>query len=199
MKVKVDMRVFRDVFGGPAPRIFQSFSDFKGFLRVAPTSQFVFLSDSDKLRGLLQISIGRFSPKFFGKRRKRRTATTLRQLKAFLEQVQTKIGFWGDTGVFVKIIVGISSQIGGSWSSILCDHLAKFSGFEAESSGNDRSAQQRLLILADTDTYRFGLSQFGRSQIAALSQAFNFCHIQFLSHSILVAFNSWIRHALSIR
>jgi hypothetical protein len=75
-KVEVDMSVFRDIFGGPAPTIFQIFSNFSDFLRVAPTLQFAWhltdSRDSVNSEGRLPDSIGRFSAKFFGRRRKRR-------------------------------------------------------------------------------------------------------------------------------
>jgi Uri superfamily endonuclease len=89
-KIEVGMSVFRDVFGGPAPTIFQSFSLFKGFFTSLSSSDSSALPDSSQFRAILTLAsrsdlnalpdsiqfraflIGQFAPKFFGRRRKRR-------------------------------------------------------------------------------------------------------------------------------
>jgi hypothetical protein len=119
MKVESDMRVSGLIFGVPAPRIFQVFSYFEGFSRVPPTSRLVFSTDTYGSRSHTRISIGQFSPKFFGKRRKRRIAIIFRTLATTFKDFDVEVGF---------------------------------ADVETETEGNDRSAQQRLLVTPTTYT-----------------------------------------------
>jgi hypothetical protein len=210
MKVKVEMRVSGMVFGDPAPRNVQVFSDFKGFLRIAPTSQFALFRDSSNLKGFLQISIGRFSTKSFGKRRKRRRATTLQQLRAFLAQMQTKIGFCGDTGVFEEVIVVIATQKLKKRMMIASEYLAEILANKAEAGWPDRSAQQRLLVHPISGTCCFGSTQFVRSQFVVLLQpfnsdsnillqVFNFCAPQFADPVGALNCSAYLAHSIPIR
>jgi hypothetical protein len=141
------MSVFLDVFGGPAPTIFQIFSnffdlrefsegfpgsqfadfqyfpEFRAFLRFRLFSQFAIFQTFPNLRGISQVSIGRYSPKFFGKRRKRRNDVALFYCSGFSRKIFAQIGFCEDTGVFVGIIVVIASQIPQIRTVIVCGHL----------------------------------------------------------------------------
>jgi hypothetical protein len=184
MNIKVGMSFFRPNFGVPAPRIFQNFSILKGFPKAVPSSQFTIFQQFPELRGFPQetlssqiaifqtfpdlrdlprIPIGRFSPKFFDKRRKRRLKLALAKLMAFANQIQAKFKDCEDTGVFEGLIDLIATQLLEKRTAIVCDHLTEIESYDDEASEDDRSAQQRLLIVSATDTHCFEGIQIGFS------------------------------------
>jgi hypothetical protein len=77
------------------------------------------------LRGAARISIGRFSLKFFGKRRKRGFKLDFLVCTGLSRKVFVEIGFCGDTDVFVGSILAIESQIGGIEFGNVCGHFPK--------------------------------------------------------------------------
>jgi hypothetical protein len=143
------------------------FSSFEGFLEFEPTSALAWHTISSDSEEPFQVSIGRFSSKIFGKRRKRRKATFRDVLKAFQARARAKIGFCGNTGLFQGIIVVIASQ--------------NTTMVSTEPPG---SAQQRLLGFEPSDTIQFAPIQFAESNFRA-SGPFNFCIIQFADSRVL--------------
>jgi hypothetical protein len=74
--------------------------------------------------GRLSIPIGRFSSKFFGKRRKRRRELMQGDFRRILSQFSENLAICEDTGVFKRVIVLIATQFAENNATIVCDHLA---------------------------------------------------------------------------
>jgi hypothetical protein len=155
MNIDVDMRVSGTFFGGPAPTIFQIFSNCFCFQRHSPTLLSSHIPDSNDLKGAFQDSIGEFLSKFCKKRRK-----YWRALGLILTFLRFSNGFCEDTEVFVSLIDQIVSQFD-------IDH------------GEDPAGG------ADPDTDTVCSSQFAEIMLPLNSDSFNLSKFTDLSvHSI---------------
>jgi hypothetical protein len=165
-EVKVEKRheQFRDVFGGPAPRIFQSFFEKRLFECDLPSLSFFQFDIPLVLRGISRVSIVGFSSKCVRKRRKKSFSVILRENGAnsseYVDSSSFSVAQSPERVVhsqFEDFRTTVTAIIGGDWSQGFDDWPQRcvkifdpcLAGWyvTAGEAKDDRSARQRLRIV----------------------------------------------------